>query len=106
MVIVNPDGSWMTEDEIVEDILSVMTPEDRRTWESIAYEDLITAHFTTGMAIRNQYGLWKPDNPTPSAPYSEYPGDHEMHPDQISMRVIQKVWTRVRSNPKLICRVE
>lgn len=55
---------------------------------------LVRYHFTTGMYIRNHYNLWHHPEASDD-PYSP------QHPDQMSQRVIERVWELVRANCKV-----
>ena len=84
---------FLTEDQIVDDVLSKMDDVSRATWKSIKRSDLIMGHHGTGRMIRNHYGLWEEGNP-----YVVFnPATHDNHPDQLSFRVMEKVWDAVHS---------
>lgn len=105
----NPDGSFMSEDEIVEDILAHRI-DDAETYELLLYDfdppvsedDKLAimasgfnpnafARFQFGMWIRNSYGLWNTTNPHVTF------DPHRRHPDNIAGRVIEKVVARVKA---------
>lgn len=81
---------FMTEDQIVDDVYDNLTAASKDTLRATARSGLISFHFTVGMAIRNKYGLWDPSNP-----YVERDEEGPNHPDQMSMRIIERVWDRV-----------
>ena len=65
---------------------------DRREFLATARDELVKFHHTFGMAIRNQYGLWKfpwekqiEDRGTPIDISPD-------HPDAVSERIIEKLW--------------
>jgi hypothetical protein len=82
----------MTEDEIFEDILLYRLPEDQKKLLMATNEDdLIMFHHTFGQWLRNNYGLWAPDNPH----VVHTDGHHDNFPDQISQRIIERLWTHL-----------
>jgi len=62
------------------DVIELLKITDRR--------QLIRYHFTTGMYIRNHYNLWH-------HPEAAEDPDSDNHPDQMSQRVIERVWELV-----------
>lgn len=81
----------MSFDEIVQDLYDLQDSKTRQTWLDVKYEDLIQAHFTTGMTIRNTYGLW---HGSPAVNNGE-------HPDDCSMRIMQALWTKIHTRVNL-----
>lgn len=77
--------TFATEDEIVDDYISAMSPQDKQTWWGAQGHELIQAHHTVGRYIRNHYGLWDPKHPLVNGE----------HPDDVSMRIIEKVWSKL-----------
>jgi hypothetical protein len=56
-------------------------------------EELIVYHSSLGRAIRNEFGLWEnPWTPELVDGIDESP----LHPDAISMRVIEAVWIKMQ----------
>ena len=89
---------FLTEDQIVADLLVKMSGRDRQTWRSILLENVIMGHHTTGQTIRNNYQLWDAANPyTHAEAESNAAGiiDHPLHPDQVSTRIMQRLWGEV-----------
>ena len=84
-----PVSAFKSDDEIVEDLLSKMSPESRETLRSTPFANLIGFHFTAGRALRNEYKLWDPLNP--------YVKDR--HPDDISHAIIETLWRRLQRSP-------
>lgn len=83
-------GQFLSDDEIVADILSVLdnNPDSVDDWLSVPFDDLIQLHHSTGMHIRNYYKMWEEGNT-----YSnEKDAQADDFPDQRSQRVIEKVW--------------
>lgn len=96
-VNLNTNGSFMSVDEMVTDILT-----NRMDDESIGYikalkkSELISLHHSLGQWIRNSYGLWDVSNPHVDA---SDPGDP--HPDSISMKVIELLHQSITSSNTL-----
>lgn len=86
-----PHKMFLSEDEIVADMLSRMDDADRETWLKTTRDELISGHNTTGRNIRNYYKLWDSDNPH----VVFEPANHDKFPDQFSQRVIERVWDAV-----------
>ena len=62
------------------------------SWLIQPEEDLILGHHGVGQNIRNYYHLWHDHNP-----YSRLDDPmHDLFPDQISGRIIKRVWARVK----------
>ena len=70
----------MTDEEIVIDLISNMTDEDKLTWDFDS-KTLILGHMTIGMYIRNKYKLW-------------YNKDNR-HPDDRSMDIMVLIWKQL-----------
>lgn len=83
---------YLTEDEIVLIVVSELSDADRETLLDTPREYLIKFHMIVGMHIRNRFGLWEVDNPFTDA--SDPMGD--AHPDQVSQRIIERVWEIVK----------
>lgn len=84
-------GRFISPEQIANDVLARMSAEDKIEWREAKREELIQVHHTTGRAIRNFYGLWRPENPYTNA--DDPCGS--THPDQVSQRVIYLVWKRL-----------
>jgi len=83
---------YLTEDEIALIVVSELSDADRETLLDTPREHLIKFHMIVGMHIRNRFGLWEDDNPFTDA--SDPMGD--AHPDQVSQRIIERVWEIVK----------
>lgn len=59
-------------------------------------EDLISLHHTLGQDIRNNYDLWF--NEPLCLEFEKYIGYN--HPDDISMYIIEQVWTKLQEEYK------
>lgn len=79
---------FKSEDQIVRDIIKRINQQDIVLFKKIRHHDLIYLHNNMGRFIRNEYKLWNEHNP-----YTRYQsGNDESHPDNMSMRIIQKLW--------------
>lgn len=86
---------YPSNDEIVEDMVRRIRagdPVNLHMWQLAAKEDLFALHHGTGRNIRNTYNMWDENN------LHSVLDDpmHEMHPDQRSHAVIEKVWERLQ----------
>ena len=81
---------FFTEDEIVADQVSRLTDENITDLRALRREDVIGMHHTAGRFIRNYYRLWDENNP-----FVHSDPEHEDFPDQISHRVLIKLWEHV-----------
>jgi len=84
------EAEFMSEKQIVDDLIKRMSDADVRSYLMVQYEDLIRSHHGTGRAIRNHYRLWDESNPYVNLDESGHPD----HPDQMSMRIIRTIWER------------
>lgn len=85
-------SKYMSEDEIVNDMCIGLTKHDKQALRDCECEhELIQFHHTAGRHIRNKYKLWFNDNPLTNWEKE----DDERHPDNVSQRIIKKVWKRV-----------
>ncbi len=85
---------YLSEDEIVQDLYRQLDEEGRKEWGKLTQSDLHFMHFTLGMSIRNNYGLWETGNPhvtLDAPPNAEGVLDHPDHPDQMSFRIMEKL---------------
>lgn len=97
------DKTKMTELEIIEDLQQHLHKDDKLYLARMEKADLGILHHFFGRQIRNNYGLWQ-DNPitetwrTDESSHKIIDGiDHsEDHPDAVSMRIIEKLWLRLR----------
>jgi hypothetical protein len=79
-----------TINEAVDRIYTDLAEKDR---EFILSNDSAAIHFTTGMAIRNKWGLWKPDSALRRFSAIHY---GIAHADDISGLILEMVWAKVR----------
>lgn len=116
----NKDGSFMSEGEIVDDIIANRTETKMRriigyNFDPPLSEDEKDAVRKTGFNayaylrvefgrwIRNSYGLWDKANPyTVPDPEPNADGviDHPRHPDNITGRIIDELVRRLRMLPR------
>ena len=113
----NWHGSYLTEAEIVDDIVAKVKGEppvqmygkpvtgvqlwlDPASWlhpmtecADVNPPPWLGCLYYAGMGIRNIYGLWHPENPYVPG---QCPPNDPMHPDAISARVIEVVKQRLR----------
>ena len=54
----NSNAMPQTVDEAVDQLVAMMSPDDLAQVRQMSAYDLIELHFSLGMAIRNQCGLW------------------------------------------------
>jgi hypothetical protein len=97
-----PPRVFLSEDQIVADLLARIkaSPAAIDTWLKVKQESLIEAHHTVGRSIRNDYGLWDERNPhvVLDPPPNEGVIDHPDYPDQMSHRIIERVWKEVHAS--------
>jgi len=80
--ILNADGSFMSPDQIVENLLSIDWTDPawgEMTESFLSCTDSIIYHFGLGTWIRNSYGLWDKTNPHVKG-----------HPDDFSGIIIKR----------------
>lgn len=89
----HPSNRYLEEDAIINDIIRKMSDEDQKTWKEAKESELVLWHLTTGREIRNKYHLWEADNPFTDTVIA----DSDNHPDQVSARIMKKVWQVVNA---------
>jgi hypothetical protein len=77
---------------LIADIAQSLDDESRTLVKSTAYDDLIQFHFSWGMGIRNSTGLWSGNDALNRSCAQLRGGSEKIHPDDVSMIVIQEVW--------------
>lgn len=82
---------FMSQEEIVADLLARLDDLDRNHLRTIPKSAMIQFHHTVGRNIRNYYLLWDEANPHTDA--SDPEGDK--HPDQVSHAILEELWERV-----------
>jgi hypothetical protein len=98
-----PPRVFLSEDEIVADLLARIksSPDALESWLKVKQDTLIEAHHSVGRSIRNDYGLWDQRNPhvvLDPSPNGEGLIDHPNYPDQMSHRIIERVWKEVHTS--------
>lgn len=87
-------GSFLSNDEIVNHLISDMDEDAKKSWTEISRDQLILGHHGIGRHIRNYYLMWHPENPYSN---SQQP-DSPTHADARSMDVIYKVWDTINTS--------
>lgn len=87
-------SQFLSPDEIANNEISLMKPEDRELFKAMKKEELIRLHFGYGMHVRNTYGLWHPNNP-----FVIKDDLNEGHPDGLSMRAIYTMHALLQHSP-------
>lgn len=87
----NRPAKYLSEDEIVSDLVNNLSDEEALLLMEIPFDRLIGLHISVGMQIRNQYKLWDRRNPYVDVDDPMGP----RFPDQVSQRIIEKVWRKV-----------
>lgn len=91
------DG-FMSDDEIVADIVATLTEADLAILRVTKEEDLILFHHGYGTHIRNYYRLW--DEKNPFTDNRDAMGDR--FADQVSQGIIEKVWAKVTALTQIV----
>jgi hypothetical protein len=80
-----------TYEEAIESLINTISDEDKNEVKMTPKEDLIKYHFSWGMGIRNDFGLWG-ENKLLLQSCAEQAGVEQIHPDDASMLIIEGVW--------------
>lgn len=89
----NPDGSYMTNEQVADHMFSLMHPDSKHAIRKVPIiEDMIKYHHGVGTGIRNEYGMWNDDNP-----HSNINVDGPNFPDQRSHEVLKMIWQKVHN---------
>lgn len=90
-----PKKKWpKTVEEAVEQLLSLMSEEEKQCLRKTPKKDLIMFHFSLGLYIRNNFGLWQGNRELlQSISKSDFPF---VHPDDASSVIIEELWKRLR----------
>lgn len=78
---------------IVENWFYKDTDENKKEFLETPKEKLVKYHTSLGRSIRNEFKLWDREWKPDIRAGVDYSPDH---PDQISMRVIEEVWNRLK----------
>lgn len=79
-----------TIDEAVTRLMSILDDEQKLVIAMMSKKDLINLHFSLGMAIRNAFGLHKPESKLMKSCGS-------IHPDDVSGQIIHGLWKQLRT---------
>lgn len=94
--------TFLTFNEIVDDIVSHLTDNERAILRETYRSELPIFHHSTGRHIRNYYDLWKDGNPLTTLNYVPEIRNgvdwSERHPDAVSTKIIEAVWERVTNS--------
>lgn len=82
-----------TVDEAAGVVLATLSDEDKNQIAGMAEGDLIGLHLGLGMWIRNNLGLWQGNQALMQSIRQHTP---DIHPDDVSMVIIEAVWKRLR----------
>ena len=80
---------------IVEHWFYKNTDQNRKEFLETPKEKLIMYHKSLGKSIRNEFKLWETEWKPSIRDGIDYSPDH---PDQVSMRVIEEVWKRLKNS--------
>lgn len=83
-----------TLDDCIDSIYNQMTEDDREKLKHMSGYEML--HFTTGMHLRNNWGLWERNSPLVKWFVKSYGISHG---DDISGMILNGVWHRVRGTP-------
>lgn len=88
-------NDFLTPDQIAADLVKIMDPYEITQLKEFEEKKLISLHHGFGTAIRNEYLLWHPNNPHTLKNHTPEVTDgvdySPLHPDDVSMRVIEKL---------------
>lgn len=86
---------FLSPDQIITEMVAEITrdAEARWSWLLMEEENLISGHHLKGRGIRNRYRFWDPENPHTSCADPHSP----RHPDNLSQRIIEKVWKQLQN---------
>lgn len=86
-----PDNWPTSVQATVEDILKLLSDEDKATLRETRKDDLIMFHHGWGTGIRNHYGLWRGNDKLIESACGK-----GCHPDDASMVIIEAVWSALQ----------
>lgn len=82
-----------TMDDAVGVIIAALPESEAAKIAAMPESDLIHLHFGLGIWIRNNLGLWQGNDALMESIRDRNPG---IHPDDVSMQIIELVWRRLR----------
>lgn len=80
-----------TLDEAVKYLIATLDQDVKDIYKRTQRHNLVNYHFSLGMYIRNQFGLW-----AGNYDLLKSCGSEDMHPDDASMIIIQELWKRLQ----------
>lgn len=83
-----------TKEEAVKRILSILSDKDKDDLRNTPKAELGMFHFSLGMFIRNELGLWKGNKELSEDCYGE--PCYYYDPDEISGIIIEAIWERLQ----------
>ena len=89
-------GSFLSNDEIVNHLISDMDEDAKKSWTEISRDQLILGHHGIGRHIRNYYLMWHPENPYSNSNVAQYEMVEELSNIDVSKIDfdITKVWNK------------
>jgi len=91
-----PRKKWpRTVEEAVNRLIQEMSEEDRETLKNTPEKDLIMYHFSLGMWVRNEFGLWQGNEELLKSCATKEPF---IHPDDASSIIIEELWKKLNKN--------
>lgn len=91
-LIVRSLGYPVTLEDAANDVVSWLGDVPKQQVRAVSREDLTQFHFTLGMSIRNDLGLWS-GNPELACSAC---GGVPCHPDEASSRILEAVWDKLQ----------
>lgn len=98
--------TYLTKQQIVNEIVSKMTEEDKNELKTLHRDEMFKFHNHVGRYIRNEYKLWNRDNPLTAVWFIDNESGneefirngidyHPCHPDQVSTEILEGVWDEI-----------
>jgi hypothetical protein len=81
-------------DSAADKVIGQLSEEQKTQLASTKHEDLGNYHLGLGLYIRNQFGLWQGNGALLSSACGE------CDPDDASMVIIERIWTKVREKTR------
>lgn len=81
------EPTFLTEAQIVQDLLKTLKRDDLAEVQTRSQEELILLHHGPGTYIRNTYKLWDPQNPIVKG----------KHPDEVSYDILTALWKQLQA---------
>lgn len=91
-------NTWpKTVEEALDQLLLILSPEDKVTIKATAKEDLTDFHFGLGLYLRNEFGLWGGNTELLKAcsVLSSLPPPLASQPDTASSSIIEQLWRKL-----------